>query len=105
MAAPDELAEELDDPALAVDLRGEEAHPQEVELEVGPAPDDLQVVVEDRIRIGMTDDHPARVGALLLEHRQLGQPDRGQHAVGRDRHPGSAGDPGGGADGHVPPGP
>ena len=35
----------------------------------------------------------ARVGALLLEHPELGEPDRRQHAVGSDRHPRPAGGP------------
>ncbi len=63
-------------------------HPDEVELEVRAALDDREVVVEDRVRVGVADDDPSRVDALLLEDPQLGEADVGQDGVGRDREPG-----------------
>ncbi len=62
-----------------------EAHAQEVEFEVGAAPDDLEVVPEGGVRIGMADDDAGRVDALLLEDAQLGQAHRRHDGVGRDR--------------------
>ena len=59
--------------------------PEEVELEVRAAPDDLEVVVEDGVRIGMADDDPGRIDALVLEDAQLGQAHRRHDGVGRDR--------------------
>ncbi len=46
---------------LAVSLRGRERHPEEVELDVRAALDDREVVVEDRVRVGVADDDPRRV--------------------------------------------
>ena len=47
VAAPQQLADQLDDPALAGPLLRREAHPEEVELDAGAALDDREVVVED----------------------------------------------------------
>ena len=47
VAARQQLAQELDDPALAVSLDGGEGHPEEVELDARAALDDREVVVED----------------------------------------------------------
>ena len=57
----EQLAQELDEPVLAVPLDGREGHPEEVELDARAALDDLEVVVEDRVRVGVTDDDPGRV--------------------------------------------
>ena len=63
VAATKQLAEQLDDAALAKALPGRERHAEEVELEVRAALDDGKVVVERREGIGMADDDPRRVGA------------------------------------------
>ena len=68
--------QQLDHAALAVSLGRREAHPEEVELDVRAALDDREVVVEDRVRIGVADHDPRQVGAFLLEDAQLGEPDR-----------------------------
>ena len=53
-----------------------EGHAEEVELDVRAALDDREVVIEDRVRVGVADDDARRVGALLLEDPELGEPDR-----------------------------
>ena len=90
----EQLAKQVHDPALAVALGGREGHPEEVELDARAAPDDRQVVVEMRVRVGVADDDPRRVRALVLEDPQLVEPDRRQHGVGRDRQAGPSGGPG-----------
>ena len=59
MAAAKELADQLDGARLAEAL-ALPGHPDEVELEVRAALDDREVVVEDRVRIGVADDHAGR---------------------------------------------
>ena len=94
VAAREQLAEQVDDPALAVALGRREGHPEEVELDARAALDDRQVVVEMRVRVGVADDDPRRVRALLLEDPQLVEPDRRQDGVGRDGQAGPSGGPG-----------
>ena len=96
-AAREQLEEQPDDPLLALALHRREAMPEEVELEVRAAAADLEVVVERGVRVGVADDDPGRVDALLLEDPQLGQADRRQDGVRRDRQPGPPGGPRGGA--------
>ena len=84
MAAREQLAQQLDDAALAVALERRERHAQEVELDVRAALDDREVVVEMRVRIGVADDDP-RPGRPLLSKIQLGETDGRQDGVGRDR--------------------
>ncbi len=74
---------------------GSERHAEEVELDARAALDDREVVVEMRVRIGVADDDPRRIGALLLEDPQLIQPDRREDGVGRDGETGPASRPGG----------
>ena len=56
--------------------------PEEVELDVRAALDDREVVVEVRVRVGVADDDPRRIGALLLEDPELGEPDGDMHRRG-----------------------
>ena len=103
MTARQQLAQELDEPVLAVLLDSGEGHPEEVEFDARAATDDLEVVVEDRVRIAVADDDPGRVEALLLEDAELGQANRGQDRMGRDRQAGAASRRGRLHDGPVPP--
>ena len=97
MAAGEQLQHEPGDPFLALALDRGEAHAEEIELEVGAAADDLEVVLERRVGIGMADDDPSRIEALLLEDPELGEPDVRHDGVGRDGEARPAGRPGGGA--------
>ena len=94
MAAGEQLAEVVDDPALAVPLERRERHPEEVELDGRSALDDREVVVERRVRVGVADDDPCQVGALRLEDRRAGRARPRLDRVGRDRQAGPAGGPG-----------
>ena len=85
VAAMEQLQQELDDPALAMALGRGERHAEEVELDRRPTPDQRQVVVEDRVAVGVPDHHPPGVDPLFLEHRQLRGADVGHDGVGRDR--------------------
>ena len=97
MAARQQLAEAVDDPSLTVALERREGHPEEVELDGRAALDDRAVIGRRRKRISMADDDPGQVGALGLEDVELIEPDRRLDGMGRDREPGAAGRPGGGA--------
>ena len=63
---------------------------------LAPRPDDLEVVVEDRVRIAVSDDDPGGVEALLLEDAELGQANRGHDRMGGDRTAGALRGAGGG---------
>ena len=75
MPAGQQLAQPLDDPTLAVALLRREAHAEEVELHARTTLDDREVVLEDRVRVGVPDHDTRRVRALLLEHRELVEAD------------------------------
>ena len=76
VAAREQLADRLDDPALALALERREAHPEEVELDRRAALDDRQVILVRGVRVGVADDDPGQVDALGLEHVELVEPDR-----------------------------
>src|SRR5215203_621308 len=84
VAATEEVAQKLDDAVFAESLDRRERHPEEVELDARTAFDDAEVVVEDRVRVGMADDDARRIDALLLEDAEQRQPDRREDRVGRD---------------------
>src|SRR3954452_13539461 len=94
MATTEQLTDQLDEPRLgqAFALPG---HADEVELDVRASLDDRQVVVEERVRIGVTDDDASGIDSLLLEDGELREPDIREHAVCGDREPGPNGGAGG----------
>src|SRR5204862_4502235 len=89
MSTRQQLDQQLDRPLFA-DAFPLPRHPDEVELEAGAARDDLEIVVEDRVRIGVTEDDAGWVEALLLEDPELGQTDVGQDGMRRDGQAGAA---------------
>src|SRR5438128_1674766 len=78
-------------------LHGRETHTQEIELQVGAPPDDLEVVLERRIGVGVTDDHARGVQPLLLEDTELLEADRRHDGMGGDGQAGPPGRPRGSA--------
>ncbi len=73
MAGCQQVAQQLDDPALAEPLGRREGHAQEVEFDARATTHDREVVLEDGVRIGVADHDASRVGALRLEDRELVQ--------------------------------
>ena len=76
------------DARLARGARVRPGHPEEVELEVRAALDDREVVVEDRVRVGVADDDPAGSAPSSSKIRSWASPTSDRTRVGRDRQPG-----------------